>query len=126
MDSEASLLPPGGRLLPRSLGSGRGLGICGYLDEFKDGEGGHAVVGVDAAQDAVELRVEAAVAESQQEAAQQSDGDAGQRRHPFRPTPSRPRRRREKGRYLGVKYGSFWVAVLKTTGASSGVLRKIR
>lgn len=48
-----------------------------YLNEFEDGEGGGALVGVNAAQDAVELRVEAAVAESEQEAAQQSDGHAG-------------------------------------------------
>lgn len=85
----------GGRC-PSFWGSGRGLGICGYLDEFEDGERGHAVLGVDAAQDAVELRVEAAVAESQQEAAQQSDGHAEERRHSFRPKPSRPRRRRRE------------------------------
>lgn len=48
----------------------------GYLDEFEDGERGGALVGVDAAQYAVELRVEAAVAESEQEAAQQGDGHA--------------------------------------------------
>lgn len=95
-----------------------------YLDEFEDGEGRSAVLGVDAAQDAVELRVEAAVAQPQQEAAQQSDGHAEERRHPFRPTPLRLHRK--KITYLGVKKGSFWVAVLKTTGASSGVLRKIR
>lgn len=28
--------------------------------------------------------------------------------------------------YLGVRYGSFWVVLSKTTGASSGMLRKIR
>lgn len=47
-----------------------------YLNEFEDGESGRALVGVNAAQYAVELRVEAAVAESEQEAAQQGDGHA--------------------------------------------------
>lgn len=108
MDSEASLLPPSGAVV--SGGSGRGLGLCRYLDEFKDGEGGRAVVGVDAAQDAVELRVEAAVAEAQQEAAQQGDGHAEDRRHSFRPGPSRPqRRRRGKG-------GATWESNMAPSG----------
>lgn len=106
------------------LESGRSLWVRSHLDELEDGEGGGAVVGVDAAQDAVELRVEAAVSESQQEAAQQSDGDAGGGRgDAVRPEPLRRHRRIT---YLGFKYGSFWVEVLKTTGASSGVLRKTR
>lgn len=48
-----------------------------HLDELEDGEGGRAAFGVNAAQHAVELRVEAAVPEAQQEAAQQGDGHAG-------------------------------------------------
>lgn len=129
---EASLLPSGGGCSqhkhPEGLwGNGRSFSVISlYLDEFEDGEGRSALLGVDAAQDAVELRVEAAVAESQQEAAQQSDGHAEERRHSFRPEPLRLHPPRRKISYLGVKYGSFWVAVLKTTGASSGVLRKIR
>lgn len=107
--------------------------VSPYLDEFEDGEDGRALLGVDAAQDAVELRVEAAVPQSQQEAAQQRDGHAGDRDtlvHTQEALPPPPWAGRGWGRtktsYLGVRYGSRWVRVLKTMGASSGVLRKIR
>lgn len=50
-----------------------------YLNEFEDSESGRALVGVNSAQNAVELRVEAAVAQSKQEAAQQGDGHAEER-----------------------------------------------
>lgn len=89
MEREVSLPPSGGRRQPCFGGNGRGLVISAYLDEFEDGKRGHALLCVDAAQDAVELRVEAAVAESQQEAAQQSDGHAEGRGHSFRPKPLR-------------------------------------
>lgn len=47
-----------------------------YLDEFEDGEGGGALFGINVAQDAVELGVEATVSKPEQEAAQQGDGYA--------------------------------------------------
>lgn len=68
--------------LPAQIRGGGDMGgasrvVSSYLDKFEDGEDGRALLGVDAAQDAVELRVEAAVPQSQQEAAQQRDGHAG-------------------------------------------------
>lgn len=86
------------------LENGRSFSVISlYLDEFEDGEGRGAVLGVDAAQDAVELRVEAAVAQSQQEAAEQSHGHAEERRHRFRPELLRLHCPRREIGYLGVK-----------------------